>query len=217
MNRQSNFIVLSLLLLVLFFSCKKEERKTSNKHGEKSAELFPLKLKNWWNYQQSSFDSSGKETVLPDYKIIIDAIRIINKTDTFYGQSVNSYWRRNADAYNVLQVYDLNDIVFMRYHVGSTATEVLTEFYIGYPGGDSAHYAYISMPGFQSASGYDNCIVTQTVIRKKDGALIQKDYSYLAPGVGIVRTDVFFPKTTKPGDTATYLAQKTVLKDYYLY
>ena len=212
-------IIFILLFLLSLSSCvkkgKEETRISPNpsSHGTSSTKLYPLNTGNFWIYEETRYDSVGKER---KYSFVQ---KVIGKTvlgkDTFYkinGLS-NFYYRSPNDSLTLIADSNGNSTPHFQYNKQANSIIKIGSILIA-----SVTINYYSSYGLVAYRGNLNRLCLLIITEEEvNGIITWKLNKYVQPGVGVIATEIFKLKSDTSAVKEYVLTEKSELKDYFLY
>jgi hypothetical protein len=193
------FIAFCLIIAgVVTVSCNKNSSGPDQGHGPNS--LFPLTAGDQWYYKDSVFSDSGLVEIDYDTMTVNSQRLQDNFGTTYVGISNPGGWFQGS----YIQVDPSNSIV---YEVDSPAYSPYTFFQaVGQDGpvGTGADYSNPGCPiqsvqyGYAApvtVAGY-SCLKNAEVVTDCNNVIREEIFTYLSPGVGVVRIEDYVSDTT---------------------
>ena len=211
------FIAFCLIVSgVVIVSCNKNSSGPDQGHGSNS--LFPLTAGDQWDYVDSSFSDTGLAEIDHDTMMVNSQRLQDNFGTTYVGITNPGGWFQGS----YIQVDPSNSVV---YEVDSPAYSPYTFFQaVGQDGpiGTGADYSNPGCPiqsiqyGYAapvSVAGY-SCLKNAEVVTDCNNVIREEIFSYLSPGVGVVRIEEYVSDTTNGNrlyqDYSQTLANKVI-------
>jgi hypothetical protein len=206
-------IVVSVLMISLFFACSKSNNNNSTP-PTKSNGLMPLSVGNFWEYNKTIYDSNGVVigTTLDEIDIIeqvgVSGITYYEESWASFPKNVGSFFV-NADT-NTLVKYDsaIQYTFFKRVQTDSTAVDSWSDTVTSRCKGHNYLYAFTDSTNI---SGF-NCLRNVIYVNDCAGFNFEKWVYYLQPGLGLVRIQHYVVKS----DDTFYLQSSEDLGTHHI-
>jgi hypothetical protein len=205
-------IILSILILIVFFGCSKDNKNNSTP-PTKSVGLLPLSVGNFWQYTKITYDSNGTAigTSLDEFDIIaqitVSGVTYYQETWSTFPGNVGSFLV-NLDS-NTVEKYDsaIQYTFFKRTHSDSSSVDSWVDTVTSMCKGHNYLYAFTDTTNI---NGY-NCLRNIVYVNDCTGFNFEQWVYYLQPGLGFVRVQHYLVKK----DGTFYLQFSEDVKSYH--
>jgi len=178
-------IVLILPLSIYLLACTKENN-TNNPTDTPDKNLIPLKEGNNWNYLYYNYDDNGNlQGTTHWFDSIVSTIP--HDGNTYYAARWNI---RNVDTNTVEVKRDNGRIEIFFKRVFTDSTVIYTDTLSPFDNTVRKLVAYATPVNILGYSCIKNEVVTTTM-----GVTVEKNVTYIKPGIGIVRYEFYYGNT----------------------